>query len=82
MSFIFNETYKGKAHRTLLNCYALLSNVLLSIFSRRISIKFYIVGHFAIALTLILVCSGVAIYSFVYENMRQNMMGKLSTSTT
>lgn len=82
MSLILNEANKGKAYRTLLHCYALLTKVLLSIFSRRISIKFYIVGHFAVALTIILIFSGGTIYSFVYENMRQNMMEKLSTSTT
>jgi|GEM_PF-478091 len=82
MPLLFNEANQDKPPRTLLNFYTLLTKVLLSIFSRRISIKFYIVGHFALALTLILVFSGGTIYSFVYENMRQNMMEKLSISTT
>jgi diguanylate cyclase (GGDEF)-like protein/PAS domain S-box-containing protein len=68
--------------RTLLDLYASLVDIFRSIFSRRISIKHHIVGHFFLALTLILAVSGVAIYSFVYDNMQQNMMEKLSTSTT
>lgn len=83
MQFYFIGTDKIKNHRTLLDIHATLVNSLLSvIFNRSVSIRHHIVGHFSLALILILVLSGVSIYSFVYENMRQNMMEKLSISTS
>ncbi len=51
------------------------------IFSRRISIKHHIVGHYSLTLAIILALSGATIYSFVYENVRRNTMEKLSLAT-
>ena len=48
---------------------------------RRLSIRHHIVGLFSLATAGILVLSGVVIYSFVYDNMRRNMLEKLASST-
>ena len=53
----------------------------MAIFSNRISIKHHIVGHYAVTLAIILALSGATIYSFVYKNVRRNMMEKLSFAT-
>lgn len=52
------------------------------ILPQRFSIKYHIVWCFAVALTVMLIVSGVVIFSFVYGKIRQNMMDKLSISTT
>jgi len=59
-----------------------LVHSLMLIFPNRFSIKHHIVCHFSLSVAVILTLAGAAIYSFVYENVRQNMMEKLSTSTT
>jgi diguanylate cyclase (GGDEF)-like protein/PAS domain S-box-containing protein len=48
---------------------------------RRFSIRHHIVGFFCLATACILALSGGVIYSFVYDNMRRNMLEKLATST-
>jgi len=59
-----------------------LSSSFRLLFPHRFSIKHHIVGHFLLAVAIIMILAGTAIYSFVYENVRQNMMEKLSASTT
>ncbi len=58
-----------------------LSSSFRLLFPHRFSIKHHIVGHFSLAVAVILILAGSAIYSFVYENVRSNMVEKLSTST-
>lgn len=55
--------------------------LLLALTPSRLSIRHHIVGLFSLATACILVLSGVVIYSFVYDNMRQNMLEKLAAST-
>lgn len=61
--------------------FPLLQRRLLSLVPRRLSIRHHIVGLFSLATACILVLSGVVIYSFVYDNMRRNMLEKLAAST-
>jgi len=52
------------------------------ILPQQFSIKSHIIGHFSVAVAMMLIVSGGVTYSFVYEKVRQNMMEKLSISTT
>lgn len=54
----------------------------MSILPQRYSIKYHIICHFSVVVALVLIVSGVTIFSFVYENVRQNMMEKLAIATT
>ncbi len=48
---------------------------------RRLSLKYHLVGHFSMAVAAILIVAGGFISSFVFENVRRNMMEKLTLST-
>lgn len=48
----------------------------------RLSIRHHIVGHYTLTLAIILGLSGAVIFSFVYKNMRNNTIEKLSFATS
>lgn len=49
---------------------------------RRLPIKYHILGHFTVAVAVVLTLSGVVIHLFVAGKVRQNMVEKLAISTT
>jgi hypothetical protein len=53
----------------------------MSILPQRFSIKYHIIGHFSVAVAVMLMVSGLVIFSFVHENIRQNMMEKHAIAT-
>jgi signal transduction histidine kinase len=82
MAYNFHEVSHTDPRKPYPGRLVLPAHSLLLIFPHRFSIKHHIVCHFSLAVAVILTLAGAAIYSFVYENVRQNMMEKLSTSTT
>jgi diguanylate cyclase (GGDEF)-like protein/PAS domain S-box-containing protein len=75
------QPHRAQFAPTVIDLYFPTSARLMSILPRRLSIKYHIVCHFSLAVATMLIVAGSVIYSFVYDNVRQNMMEKLTLST-